>query len=300
MRTTQFHRGRLLLEHETYDATPSCPACGDVTPRTRIAVLQRSPVIALLQCGACGAASASRMPTPEVLSSYYATYYSGTEGEQVTLHGLDGYARHIARSLGPIAPHPGNALLDFGGGDGSLGVAVANLLDPGMVVTLVDHDEPRAPMAGKLVWSKDLAGVEGRHRVVLASAVLEHIPDVRRTLARVLELVEPGGVLYARTPWMAPFMGVIPGLDFTYPGHVHDLGPAFWNRLTARCAGEFELLVSRPSRVETWFSRSPARTVAAHLLKLPARIEVKLRGRPLRLLWPFAGGWEVVLRRAHA
>ena len=42
---------------------------------------------------------------------------------------------------------------------------------------------------------------------------------------------------------------------------------------------------------------SPARSIAAHLLKAPAFVEVKLRRQPVTLIWPFVGGWEVVLRR---
>ena len=37
--------------------------------------------------------------------------------------------------------------------------------------------------------------------------------------------------LYARTPYMLPFMKMV-GFGMTYPAHVHDLGDRFWGKFT--------------------------------------------------------------------
>ena len=290
MRVTVFHSTRVLAEEDTCDAAERCPVCGHQGSRKRIGFVQRDPRIELLQCQACGGASASRMPRPEVLDAFYRAYYADRHEPALTLHGLEGWARHIARSL---PKGGGTALLDFGGGDGSLGLSTARLLDSRMKVTLVDAAGSAAPGVNV---SRDLAELgAATFDIVLASAVLEHIPELDELLPRLLDRVRPGGFFYARTPYVAPFMRFL-SVDFTYPGHVHDLGPAFWNRLVARFP-EYASISSRPSRVETAFSRMFARTFAAHVLKAPARLEVALRGRPRRLFWPFVGGWEVVLQR---
>lgn len=60
-----------------------------------------------------------------------------------------------------------------------------------------------------------------------------------------------------------------------------------------------ELLVSRPSIVETSFREAPLRTALAHLSKAPARLENVLRRRgpgPSDRLWRLVGGWEVLIR----
>lgn len=79
-------------------------------------------------------------------------------------------------------------------------------------------------------------------------------------------------------------------LDFTYPGHIHDLGQAFWEHyFSANQKDTFNLLVSQPSIVETTLSLNFIRTVAAHALKSPWYI--------LRKHYPLVGGWEILAQR---
>jgi hypothetical protein len=82
-------------------------------------------------------------------------------------------------------------------------------------------------------------------------------------------------------------------VDFTYPAHVHDLGPAFWNRILSYLPvdrTEFEIRAAGPSPVETAFRAAPLRTAAGYALKAP--------GYVLGSRYPFVGGWEVFIRRA--
>jgi hypothetical protein len=102
--------------------------------------------------------------------------------------------------------------------------------------------------------------------------------------------------MYARTPFVLPLAKLIPVVDIMYPGHVHDMGSAFWGRFVATFGLPARLVSSRPSLVETTFARAPARTIAAHLLKAPAVLEQAVLGRDHMPLWSFVGGWEAVIQ----
>ena len=95
---------------------------------------------------------------------------------------------------------------------------------------------------------------------------------------------------------MAPLLRILNTLrvpfDFTYPGHVHDLGAAFWNNVLKILPveqKEYAVAISGPSPVETTINAHPLRTVLAYAAKLPAYV--------LREGYPFAGGWEVFIQR---
>ena len=62
-----------------------------------------------------------------VLRSYYAEYYSGTSLRH-TMHKTERFARHALRAMPDLNESKPLRILDFGGGDGSLAVAIARLL----------------------------------------------------------------------------------------------------------------------------------------------------------------------------
>lgn len=300
--SSSFHDSVTLDLEDTSDATVACLVCGDQRSRRPVARVQRSPRIDLLKCGHCGAGSASRMPLDDVLDRYYQGYYvRAGEAPNVTMDGVDRFAAAISSKL----PRFGDSsdvltILDFGGGDGSLSVAIAHALGRRTVAEVVDRAPTEAlnDESVTLHYHDVLDGIEGSFDLVLASAVLEHVPECGTLFRQLWSRVRPGGFFYARTPYIEPFMRLLPGgLDMSYPAHVHDLGPGFWNRLPEVFNLDGEVLASRPSTVETQLGEHFLRTVIAHVLKLPARIETHLRGRPQTLFWPFVGGWEVLLQR---
>ena len=73
------------------------------------------------------------------------------------------------------------------------------------------------------------------------------------------DLMDVDGVFYARTPCMLPLIKFLKNLrikiDFSFPGHIHDLGQAFWESYLhqAISCGDLILLESNPSIVETTF-----------------------------------------------
>lgn len=304
MRATPYHEGRHLPAESLTDATGRCPACGDERPRKAIHRVQRDPDVDLLQCAHCGIASASMMPTPRALEDYYAEYYDARAdagGAKTTFGSPERFAHHIVERL---TGHVHRLrVLDFGGGDGSLALAVARrALDERrcdrVEVVVVDHVPPVACDDTSITIEQvpDLNDVDQPCGLVIASAILEHIPEVGATLRRLFDLAAPGALFYARTPYWAPMLGVLPRIDLTFPGHVHDIGAPFWNGVTTTFAIDAVPLVSQPSIVETELGDAPLRTLAAHALKLPSRLEVALR--PVgwrRPWWGYVGGWEIFL-----
>ena len=89
-------------------------------------------------------------------------------------------------------------------------------------------------------------------------------------------------------------------IDINYRYHVHDLGGGFWNRAPRTFGLRGKVLMSGPSPVETSWSEHPMRTLAATLLKAPARAERILLDYAKRKdpFWNFVGGWELLFRQS--
>lgn len=304
MKVTLCHPGMHLDSAKLVAADERCPICRSQAPRRIAGIIQQEPPVYLLSCPNCLGCSASHMPKPEVLDGYYGGYYHGDD-PRITLAQVNRFVNNLLRVVSFERNIPALRLLDFGGGDGTLGLALARkLLDQAtercIHLTLVDYQTPRAfPPDKRLAVSheRDLARVNGPFDVVLASAVLEHIPDLNAVLKQLFAVLAPLGWFYARTPYAAPLKRLFPRLDITFPGHVHDLGAPFWNRVPATFEQPLGLVVSRPSLIETHWLRQPARTISAWLMKLPARLELAVLPTPRTPWWRLVGGWEVILQR---
>lgn len=301
MRATPYHQSRHLPAESLEDASAACPACGNTRPRDVVCRIQDEPRVDLLECGHCGICSASMMPTAAALEDYYSSYYAA-EGDKHTFAEVGRFGRHVARRL--EGHFEVLRVLDFGGGDGTLALAVARCaLEESRAdrveLTIVDSTPARHSEDARItVRSVDeLDAVEGRFDLVIASAILEHVPAVGACLKRLFGLCAPGALFYARTPYWAPLAKWTRRVDLTFPGHVHDIGPPFWNHIGATYGIGAVLVASQPSIVETGFGDAPVRTLAAHVLKAPSRLEVAVRPFGWRRpLWGVVGGWEVFLQ----
>lgn len=272
-----------------------------------MAVLQTAPTVGLDACGTCGVTSASRLPTDTALDDYYGSYYASApsthNGNKVRFASPERLASHIYRG---IAERPTEArILDFGGGDGTIAVALGRRLkQDGVddihvdVVDCVDHvtssDKDDIPVG--FLGDASLAA-SGSYQMVLASASLEHVPEPANDLRHLLRCVAPGGVFYARTPFVVPILRIMHALhipmEFGYPGHLHDMGDKFWNRIldVLELRQEFQVLKSRPSLTQYTFRENPAWALIAGALKGPRHV--------LGAAWPYVGGWEVFLKRTQ-
>lgn len=304
MKATVFHHSARLPEQDLLVPNPSCPFCAS-TERSPLAVLQEEPEVVLLRCHVCHAMSASRMPRPKALEKYYSHYYDDKE-KKITSDIPGQMALHIIRnarpSMGDLAGRD-IFLLDYGGGDGSISTRVAHeLLGQGarkVNIALMDYDRSTKEVSGQQIQitrPDDLAEIaDNSIDIVIASAVIEHIPEPRDVLVKLFSSLKSGGILYARTPYVMPLLRLARlfnlKFDFTYPAHVHDLGARFWNNIThiLPIEGRLQVLRSTPSIVETSFQQHFARTLAAHILKIPGYVFKETYG--------LVGGWEVFIGR---
>lgn len=299
-----FHRSLHLDEQDLTALDPACLFCNS-TNRKSVFKLQKNPQVLLLECQDCHATSASRMPTKAALERYYGGYYDSSPADppdgEVTIDDPSRLAHRLANTKHRFRRDTPISILDFGGGDGTISYLLASLfVEHGVAqvdVTVVEYSknivvsrDPRVVM--KRVDSLD--DVRSTYGYVIASAVIEHYPAPQILLRDLLKCVQDGGFFYARTPHMVPIMRLLQligvKVDFTYPGHLHDLGQAFWRSYFANeLQKDFRILASRPSIVETTLRKNFLRTIAAYASKAPWHL--------FGSSYEYVGGWEVLVRR---
>jgi hypothetical protein len=299
---TAYHDGFALTEEQLEPAEAACPVCGSTAARTRLFAVQAEPEVWFLRCAACRAASASAMPKAGVLDELYRSMYDDVD-RAVTLQCVERFAAPIVRVWGDRAVGRPVRILDFGGGDGSLAVEVARRLvggaAPSVIIEVIDFHAVADPRDPRIVISSrgDLDPSGEPYDIVIASAILEHVPDAAGLIVALTTRVAPGGLFYARTPWAVPVRRLSSRVDMVFPGHVHDMGGDFWNRFCATFGLPARTVVSGPSPVETDLRSAAVRTAVAHVLKVPARAERALRGVHEGVpWWPLVGGWHAILR----
>jgi 2-polyprenyl-3-methyl-5-hydroxy-6-metoxy-1,4-benzoquinol methylase len=301
MQATSFHKGMHVNREDVYEVLDRCPVCLSREKRNACLRIQDDPIIEMLFCKECEACSASHMPKQELLDRYYARYYSKTS-DHVAFSNPDRLARHLSTVLKPRATGA-LRVLDFGGGDASLAIALAQKFQVSagfeipIAIDVVDYEKARQAKVPNITVNgfRDLNEVGGPYDVLLASAILEHIPDAHATIRKLIGMAGPGAFMYARTPYVIPLARFVPMLDTTFPGHVHDMGSGFWNRFAETFNLRARLLLSRPSLVETTLRSHPIRTILAQALKFPALAELWLSKQMRVPRWNLVGGWEVVL-----
>ena len=288
---------RVPEEHlgPTFEA---CPLCGFEGERTPEIVLQDAPEVWMRRCPRCHASCADRFPDDAFLAKLYdPSHYSSPLSAQDHIS-----ARCAERILAYFDPAPDAELelVDYGGNRGTLVRVLRDALlargHRGRIRgTVVDLFPAAGDDAVRFITPEQFAAESTRYDLVLASAVLEHLTNMPDVVRQLLAVARDGAIFYARTPYDVPLAKLGVGYPVRWPRHLYDLGPAFWSGFLDVFDAPGDVLVSRPSLVETSLQQSPGRTVAAHVLKFPARLEVRFLGRRVPW-WRWVGGWEMVAR----
>ena len=290
--------------YELEERFNACPFCKSKETRLIRSIIT-TPEINVMTCRQCHIGYIDRQPTEIFLRTFYKKYY-GKSHQHTTIvpHVL---VNHLIRQFGRLQIKETFSILDFGGGDGSVSLLLADyLLTSGLArqvgITNVDYNA-REGEEGRLsnkIVKTDLPSFESvpagkKFDIVIASAILEHVKNPRETLSLLLNFLGVNGLFYARTPWVYPFFSLLTKagiyIDLPYPAHLFDMGSAFWNSVlkTLNISSDFYLEKSGTSLVESSLRKRPLRTMTAHLLKIPSFI--------LKNHYQFVGGWEVIIKR---
>ncbi|MEN6461516.1 MAG: methyltransferase domain-containing protein [Syntrophomonas sp.] len=302
MKSAVYHESLHLDMNQLLPPDEKCPFCFS-KDRKRTVLLQKDPDVYLLICKNCYAASASRIPTEEALDQFYSNYYVGEMTNKITFYLPERLAVHIYKNSKSFIDRKKISILDFGGGDGAIAVELAKKLIANkcehVKITLVDYNSQIKNINDSRINIKHHSKLNEinnqQYDIIIASAIIEHLPQPINELTSLLKLIRKGGVFYARTPYIFPILTLFNtfrlNLDFTYPGHLHDLGPLFWNNIinNLKLSEGYQIIRSAPSMVETSFKENFFRTLCAYILKAPWFV--------FRNKYKIVGGWEVFIRR---
>ena len=256
----------------------------------------------MARCTQCDAVSVEQVPSDAYLKRLYdpKTYASSLVSSQRL---SERCAQHILLNV----PEPTGdcfRILDYGGNDGSLSRALAKQLAAsgyaGRVEATIVDLFPRDDESGlRFITPEQFVADDTRYDLLLASAVLEHLARPYDALKTIMQAAKPGAMFYARTPYDLPLAKLHSGLGMKWPRHFHDMGPGYWNHAEQWLQGFDAMHRSQPSVVETDWSQSWARTLAAKVLKFPCHVETRslMRLFGYRVpLWRLVGGWEVFIQ----
>lgn len=192
-----------------YGVGNACPSCG--SGATKI-VSRKYVVTALRRCQSCRLMFRTPADTADELFSYYQDEYSS--GSTTTLPGekelaamlKSGFANtpkdfsRYVRIMRALGVREGARILDFGS---SWGYGVWQFERAGYEAYGVELSSTRARFArGKLGVNvvSDIDRIPGKLDVCFSSHVLEHIPQLNATLARLFATLCSGGLMIAITP----------------------------------------------------------------------------------------------------
>lgn len=143
-----------------------------------------------------GVWSVSPMPKQDVLSEYYSNQYWGSRSDSKMMlrpRDVDHFLYLRRFGLDITRENPVSAL-NFGSGHGGMSYL---LVAAGFEVTNVDLFDAEVPETNHV---NSLEEVKESFALIYASHSIEHVTDIRETMARIIGLLQSGGYLFIEVP----------------------------------------------------------------------------------------------------
>lgn len=136
------------------------------------------------------------MPKQDVLSEYYSNQYWGSRSDsKMMLRPRDvDHFLYLQKLSSEIIKRNLAKALNFGSGHGGMSYL---LVAAGFEVTNVDLFDAEVP---ETIHAKSLEEVEETFALIYASHSIEHVTDIRETMAQIIGLLQPGGYLFVEVP----------------------------------------------------------------------------------------------------
>lgn len=272
-----------------------CPNCGDEDQKNTL-VLQNNPKVKMIKCSNCKLAYANQMPNEEFLENLYdpKIYKSHlTNNPDNTKKLAEKIYKEIDFNIDKVK------ILDYGGGNGKLSKEIIKLLKKNNIYAqslVVDiHDSTQ----GENIYFKTVEEFkldEEKYDIILASAVLEHLPNFRDILDNLLNKLNNKGYFYCRTPWEFELSKIMKIYKIKWPRHLYDIGGDFWVNFF-KSKNDFEIILSETSVTEI-SKKNIIKYITAQILKKISLLEFYIKKNKLSLpKWPFVGGWDLIVKK---
>lgn len=207
-----------------------CPACGGANGLSR----GEKNDFQLLACRSCATVYTKHLPKTNE-SQDYDSYYTP---ENLTVPAI--IERRLDEIVSTFEPYrKNNRLLDVGCGAGSFLQAAARHEWKAFGVEISQSASEHVRGRGIEVFCGELENANYADEyfdVVIASEVLEHVPDPRAMLEAIARVLRPGGLLWATTPHGRGISARLLGLEWSNvcpPEHLQLFSVASIKRLLA-------------------------------------------------------------------
>lgn len=286
----------LPLDKDLNQKLISCPYC-NYTNQSNYIFLQSNPEVRMVKCGNCKLAYADRLPKETFLNELYdpKIYESNLTSDTKNTNKL---AKKIFNKFN--LKKDIISILDYGGGNGNLSheliklFLTKNIEAKSLVVDV--HDSCKHQNI-KFIHLEKFKNNTEKFDIILASAVLEHLPDFISVTNELLDKVKVNGFFYCRTPWEYEISKVFKFNKIKWPRHLYDIGGDYWTKFFEK-KEDYKMILNETSSTEIK-KKQFIKYVLAQLLKKISNIETAIfkNYKFYKPKWSFVGGWEVIVKK---